>query len=75
MFTTASGTHVGSLPHQLGGINLGSGSDNLGFTNPLLSGSTRKRLLQFDGEIDVLEKDRFDGDTPLLGGSFDLNKK
>lgn len=50
-------THVGSLPHQLGGINLGPSSDNLGFTNPLLSGSTRKRLLQFDREINVLEKD------------------
>lgn len=63
------------MSHQLGGIDFGPSSDNLGFTNPLLSGSTRKRLLQFDREVDVLEKDGFDGDTPLLGGSFNLSKK
>jgi hypothetical protein len=62
-----------TLPHELGRVDLGPGGDNLGLSDTLLGSSRRERLLELNGEVDVLEKDRLDGDTPLLGGGLDLD--
>lgn len=65
-------TYIGGLPHELGSIDLGSGSNDLRFTDSLLRSGRRERLLQLDREVDVLEQDRLDGDTPLFGSRLDL---
>lgn len=65
-------THIGCLPHQLGGIHLSARRDDLGFTDPLLRRRGRERLLELDREIDVFQQDRLDGDTPFLSCRFDL---
>ena len=49
-------------------------SDDLTLTDPLLRSGTRERLLKLDGEIDILEKDRLDRDTPFLSSRLDLDK-
>jgi hypothetical protein len=60
------------LPHELGSIDFGSGGNDLGFTDSLLSSSGRKGLLELDREVDILEQDGFDGNSPFLSGGFDL---
>jgi hypothetical protein len=50
-------THIGSLPHELGSVDLSPSGDNLRFTNSLLSSSGRKGLLKLDREVDIFEQD------------------
>ena len=59
--------------HRLCGIDLCPSGNDLTLTNPLQGGGTGERLLELDREVDILEKDRLDGDTPFLGSSLDLH--
>lgn len=61
-----------TLSHKLGGVDLGSSSDDFTLPDPLLGSGGRERLLELDGEVDVLEQNRLNSNTPLLSGSFDL---
>jgi hypothetical protein len=60
------------LSHELGRVDLGSRGNDLGLSDSLLRSSGREGLLKLNREVDVLEQDRLDGHTPLLGGGLDL---
>lgn len=56
--------NIGGLPHQLGALNLGAGSDDFGFSNTLALGSHRERVLELGAEDDVLDEHGLDLDAP-----------
>ena len=58
--------NVGSLPHEPSRIHLRAGSNDFGFTNPLLLRGRGKRGGNVWGEDDILDEDTLDGDTPLV---------
>jgi hypothetical protein len=53
------------------GLTLSASSDNLGLSDPLRLGGRRERLLELDGEVDVLDKDALNLDSPVVGDAFD----
>lgn len=59
---------ISSLPHESSRIYLRAGSDDFGFTDPLLLRSRGKRGGNILGEDDILDEDTFDGNTPLVCG-------
>ena len=61
------GQDIGSLSHESGRIYLRTGSDNFGFTKPLLLRSRGKRGRNLWGEDDILDEDTFDGNAPFVG--------
>ena len=63
--------NIGGLPHESGRIHLRAGSDDFGFTEPLLLRGRGKRGGNLCGEDNVLDEDTFDGDTPFVGDVTD----
>lgn len=72
IYSTDKGEVLLTLPHQLSSVNLGPRSDNLRLSDSLLGSGRRQALLELDGEVDVLQENRFNRNTPFLSCSFDL---
>lgn len=62
--------NVGSLSHELCGVDLRSRRDDLGFSDSLLLRSTRERLLKLETEQNVLDEDTLDRDSPSMSDLF-----
>ena len=58
---------VGGLPHESGRIHLRTGSNDLGFTEPLLLRGRGERGGNLRGEDDIFDEDTLNGDTPFVG--------
>lgn len=63
---------VSSHPHQLGCFDVGTGRDNLAFGQPPLLGGRRQRILEIFAQLDILDENLFDIDSPLLDVLVDL---
>ena len=63
--------NVGSLTHQLGGLDFGACSNDLGFSGTLALRSHGERILKILAEDDVLDQHALDGGAPAGGGLFD----
>lgn len=63
--------NVGRLAHELGGLDLGLGGDDLGFTDSLALRGHGERLLQLRREDDVLDEHALHLDAPAGGDVLD----
>lgn len=50
---------LGGFAHQLGGVDLGAGSNDFGLTNTLGLGGGRERFLEFLAELNVFDENGF----------------
>jgi hypothetical protein len=59
------------LPHKFGGLDFGTGSDDLCFSGTLALRSHGERVLEVLAEDDVLDEHGFNLDTPTQSSLFD----